>query len=211
MSCVILGGGGHAKVVLDVIRASGAARVVAVLDRDRSLWGKEMLGVVVRGGDELLPVLVREGCTAFVVGVGSVGESAPRQRLYALGLQHALSPVTCVHPSAVVSPDAAIGRGTVLAPLCVVNAGARVGDNVIVNTGAIVEHDCLVEDHAHVATGAQLAGAVRVGRGAHIGAGATVREGLAVGDDAIVGAGAVVVHDVPPGAVVIGVPARKLR
>jgi UDP-perosamine 4-acetyltransferase len=211
MSCVILGGGGHAKVVLDVIRASAAARVIAVLDRDRSLWGKELLGVVVRGDDELLPALVREGCTRFVVGVGSVGDSTLRQRLYALGLRHALTPLTCTHPTAVVSPDAEIGRGALLAPLTVVNAGARVGDNVIINTGAIVEHDCVVGDHAHVATGAQLASTVRVGRGAHVGAGATVRQCLSIGDDAIVGAGAVVVHDVPPGTVVVGVPARKLR
>jgi UDP-perosamine 4-acetyltransferase len=209
--CVVLGGGGHAKVVLDIVRASGAARMMAVLDRDPSLWGKQLLGVDVRGGDDLLSTLVREGCNAFVVGLGSVGDSRPRRRLHDLAVSHGLTPLTVTHPTAVVSPAAEIGRGTVLAALSVVNASARVGDNVIINTAAVVEHDCVVADDAHVATGARLASTVSVGRGAHIGAGATVRECVTIGDGAIVGAGAVVIRDVAAGSVVVGVPARERR
>jgi UDP-perosamine 4-acetyltransferase len=82
---------------------------------------------------------------------------------------------------------------------------------VIVNTGAIVEHDCAIGSHAHIATGAALAGNVRVGEAAHVGIGASVRQGICIGPGAVVGAGAVVVHHVPEGVVVAGVPARELQ
>ena len=209
--CVVLGGGGHARVVIESLNASGSARAVGVLDADRSRWGQELCGVPVLGGDERLPELAQQGITHFVMGLGGVGDNQPRRTLFTLAVQSGLIPLTIRHPSAVCSSSAAIGAGSVLCPRAVVNAAAVVGVNVIVNTGAIVEHDCVVGDHVHVATGARLCGGVRVGEGAHIGAGSTVRQGLTIGERAIVGAGAVVIRDVEPWTVVAGVPARVLE
>src|SRR3989338_6725237 len=209
--CLILGGGGHAGVVIDSLRASGLAAPHGVLDANRALWGKAISGVPVLGGDDLLPRLMRQGIAHFVTGVGGIGDNSPRRRLFELGLAHGLIPLTVRHPSAVCSPSATIGRGSVFNPAAVVNAGAVIGVNVILNTGAIVEHDCVIGDHVHIATGAKLAGTVCVGAAAHIGAGATVRQCLTVGEGAIVGAGAVVVKDVEPWTVVVGVPARVLK
>lgn len=208
--CVIVGGGGHARVVLDSLQLSDAATAEAVVDADRARWGGEVLGVPVVGGDDRLIELRRAGVTHFVVGVGGVGDNRPRRRLFELALAAGLLPLTVIHPSAICSRWAGVGPGTVLLPSAIVNAGARVGANVIVNSGAIVEHDCVIGDHVHIATGARLASTVRVGDGAHIGAGATVRQGMTIGAAAIVGAGAVVVRDVAPGATVAGVPARPL-
>lgn len=209
--CLILGGGGHTSVLIDSLRASGAAGPLGILDQNRALWGRELLGVPILGGDDLLPRLVREGATHFVTGLGGVGDNQPRRRLFELGVACGLVPLTVVHPSAICSPWAKIGDGSVLYPAAVVNAGAVLGHNVIVNTGAIVEHDCVIGDHVHLATGAKLASAVTVGMGAHVGAGSTVREGLSIGEGAVVGAGAVVVKPVEPWTVVVGVPARLLR
>lgn len=209
--CVVLGGGGHARVLIECLRAAGAARPVAILDANAALWGSEILAVPVRGGDELLPALRSEGVQSFVVGLGAVGDNAPRQRLFETGLANGLEPVVAVHPSAVCSPSASIGPGTVIFPGAIVNAGAQIGENVIVNTRAVVEHDCVVGNHVHVATGSCLASTVRVGRGAHIGAAAVVLQCVEIGDGAIVGAGAVVVRTVPAGLVVVGVPARALE
>jgi UDP-perosamine 4-acetyltransferase len=205
---VILGGGGHARVLIDVLRASGTAEPCAILDADSRIWGRDVLGVRVRGGDELLQSLVSEGIDAFVIGVGGTGDNGPRRRLFELALSRGLSPLTVRHPSAVCSPSSEIGLGSMVFPGAIVNAGAVIGQNVIINTGAIVEHDCVIGDHAHIATGARLASTVRVGAGAHIGAGATVRQCISIGESAIVGAGAAVVADVASGTTVVGVPAR---
>lgn len=208
---IILGGGGHARVLIESLYPSGLAENVCVLDKDRSLWGKDLLGVPVLGGDELLPELVHQGATHFVVGLGSVGDNRPRQRLFELGLSAGLIPLTIIHPAAIFSKWAKMGAGTVIFPGAVVNTDAFLGVNVIVNTGAIVEHDCVIGDHVHVATGSRLCGAVQVANGAHIGAGATIREGVSIGAGAVVGAGALVLKDVEPGTVVVGVPARFLE
>ena len=198
-------------MLIDCMRASGVATPYAILDCDGPLWGKEMLGVPIRGGDELLPELVREGVTCFVVGVGGVGNNQPRRRLFELASSHSLKPLVVCHPSVVCSPWAKIGAGSMLFPGSIVNAGAVLGVNVIVNTGAIVEHDCVIGDHVHIATGACLSGTVRVGNGAYIGASATVRQCISIGEGAVLGAGAMVVKDVEPWAVVAGVPARVIE
>ncbi len=208
--CVILGGGGHARVVIDSLRGSGIGEPLAVLDANPSLWGKNLLGVPIRGGDELIAEFANQGATHFVVGLGSVGDHRPRRRLFEMGAAHGLTPLTVCHPSAVCSRWANLGAGSVLFPYAVVNAGAALGVNTIVNTGAIVEHDCVLGDHVHVATGARLCSTIHVGDGAHIGAGATIRQRISIGRGAVIGAGAVVVKDVESQTVVVGVPAHVL-
>jgi UDP-perosamine 4-acetyltransferase len=206
-----LGAGGHAKVMIDTLRAGGEYDVVALLDADAKAWGTRVLDVPVTGGDATLGEWHGRGvCHAFV-GVGGARDTGPRRRLYELARAHGFEVVRAIHPSAVVSPMAEIGEAATVLAAAVINAGARLGVHVMVNTGAIVEHDCVLGDHVHVATGARLASTVVVGAGAHIGLGACVRELVRIGAGAIVGAGAVVVDDVPDGAVVAGVPARPLR
>ncbi len=208
--CVILGGGGHARVLIDLMRAAGLAEPHGILDADDARWGGDLDGVAILGGDELIPHLAGEGVIAFVVGLGSARDTGPRRRLFEIASEHGLEPLTLRHPTAVCSAAAQVGPGCQLLPGSIVNAGASLGANVIVNSGAIVEHDCAIGDHVHVATGAALASGVVVRPGAHIGIGAAVRQGIKIGDAAVVGAGAVVVRDVPAGAVVVGVPAAQL-
>ena len=207
-NCVILGGGGHAKILIESLLLNGQAVPCAVLDANNERWGDSILGVPIIGGDDSLPELSDRGVLYFVVGLGSIGDNRPRQQLFEFGLASKLCPISVQHPQAVCSQWAKVGQGSQLLPLCVVNPGAILGENVIVNSGAIVEHDCVIEDHVHVAPGVKLAGNVRVGRGGHVGIGATVKEGIRIGQGAIVGAGAVVVNSVQPHSVVVGVPAR---
>ena len=209
--CIILGSGGHARVLIDCLRRSGYDEPCALLDVDPSLWGTESLGVQTLGGDDLLPQLVNDGADSFVIGVGGVGDNRPRQRLFELASSYNLRPMTVMDPSAVCSQWSNIGAGMQMLPGCIVNTGASFGANVIINSGAIIEHDCVIGDHVHVATGARIASTVHVGTGAHIGAGATVKQGIRIGEWAIVGAGAVVVKDVAPNTTVVGVPARALQ
>jgi UDP-perosamine 4-acetyltransferase len=207
---VVLGAGGHARVLIDCLNQDPGISVHAVLDSNPDFWGTMCLDVPVRGGDDQLEKLAREGVTFFVVGVGGAGDTRPRQRIFERAVAYSLKPWTVVHPRAICSTRARIGPGCQLFPGSIVNAGAELGLNVIVNTGAIVEHDCRIGDHVHVATGARLSGAVQVGDGAHVGAGSVVRQSIVIGPGALIGAGAVVVRDVGRDQVVAGNPARVM-
>lgn len=208
ISCVILGAGGHARVLMDCLHFHPQITVAGILDQSPVLHGKHIQGIPVLGNDDLLGELFQRGINYFVVGLGSVGNNLPRKNLFETALKYGLAPLTVKHPSAIISNSVVSGQGCQFLPGCIVNNGASLGLNVIVNSGAIVEHDCLIADHVHIATGAKLTGSVRVGQGTHIGAGAIIRQNVAIGEFSIVGAGAVVVKDVPPNATVMGVPAE---
>jgi sugar O-acyltransferase (sialic acid O-acetyltransferase NeuD family) len=204
---VILGAGGHGRVVLETARAAGLD-VVGVLDARADQLGPEVLGVPVLGGDDRLERATEEGATHYLLGVGHLGDASIRRRLVAAAQAAGLQPAVAVHPTAYVSPSAKLAPGTVVLPHAVVHTQARLGEHVIVNTAAIVEHDAQLEAHVHIATAAALAGDVRVGPDTLIGARAVVRQGIRIGAGCVIGAGAVVVKDVADRATVTGNPAR---
>jgi UDP-perosamine 4-acetyltransferase len=206
-----LGAGGHAKMVVEILAAAGEVEVVGLLDPRRELWGRDVAGVRVLGGDELLDAQRDAGVRHAFIGLGSASDTRARRRLYELARSKGFEVVSAVDPSAHVAPSARIGSAVTIMPRAAVNAEAVLGEDVVVNTGAIVEHDCRIGDHVHVASGATLASGVVVEDGAHIGAGATVIQGVRIGRGSVVGAGAVVLGDVDPEVVVVGVPARTLR
>jgi UDP-perosamine 4-acetyltransferase len=205
---VIIGAGGHGKVVLDIRVAQGVYRPVGFVDNNPSLLDSYVCGLPVLGPINALPRLKRQRIRHAIVAIGD-----NRQRLNQLPEIEAggFTLVNAVHPTAYVSPQATLGRGVVVAPKACVITEARVGDLAIVNTAAVVDHECDVGEGAHVCPGAILAGRVRVGRGAFIGIGAQVIQCRSVGDFAVVGAGAAVVQDVPDGATAVGVPARVVK
>ena len=211
MQVIGLGAGGHAKVVIEILQLMAGCELVGLLDRNKELWGTDVLGVPVLGNDDLLPKLYNRGVGHAFIGLGTVGDTRPRRQLYEKARRQRFQIVSAIHRQAIIAPSAEIGHGPTVMAGAVINAAARLGDNVIVNTGAIVEHDCVVGNNVHIATGARLASTVYVGDGAHIGLGASVRQCIRIGRNAIVGAGSVVVDDVPDNVVVVGVPARMLR
>lgn len=210
MKLVLVGGGGHARAVLDALQTSTARlEPVACTDPDPELHGASLDGVPIEGGDELLGDLLSRGLTGACIGVGGTADNRPRaavfERLIELGFE--LPPV--VHGSAYVAASATLGAGDVVLAGAIVGGGASCGDNVIVGGNVVVDHDCSIGDHVHLAGGCVLGGAVTVHRGAHVGLGSRILQGRTVGEDAVVGAGAVVIRDVPAGETVVGCPATR--
>ena len=202
---VIIGAGGHGKVVLDILLAEGKYRPVGFVDNNPSLLDSYVCGLPVLGPINALPRLKRQRIRHAIIAIGD-----NRQRLAQRPLVDAegFTVVSAVHPAAYVSPRATLGRGVVVAPGARIIVEANIRDLAIVNTAAVIEHECDVGEGAHVCPGAILAGRVRLGRGAFVGIGAQVIQCRTVGDFAVVGAGAAVIHDVPADTTVVGVPAR---
>jgi len=206
-----LGAGGHAKIIIEILRLLGDFDIVGLLDANPKVHGTSILRVPVMGDDSLLPELLARGVRHAFVGLGGTGDNRPRATLYMTARQNGFEVISAIDPRAIIAASAVLGEGVMVMPGAIVNADSRLGNNVIINTGAIVEHDCTIEDHVHIATGARLGGAVTVREGAHVGLGAAIKQGVQVGRNAIVGAGAVVIHDVADNATVVGVPARPLE
>lgn len=204
---VVVGGGGHAKVVIEILLAAGW-RVEGYTDA-AGRPGDGFAGVPWLGDDEALPAALSRGIRHAHV---ALGDNALRGRLLEKVEALGFAPGNAVHPSAVVSPTAVLGRGVALMAGAILNAAVSLGDGSIVNTGATVDHDGRIGRCVHIAPGSHLAGTVTVEDGALIGVGSIVGRGrpLRIGRGAVVGSGSVVIEDVPDGMTVVGNPARPI-
>ena len=208
MDIVIVGAGGHGKVILDILRSAAEHHVIGFLDANDALHGTEVAGVPVLGHLNLLPKLKQKGLGGAIVAIGDNRvRRSYAQKLAAAGLEL----MNAIHPSAVISETATIGCSVVVAAGAIVCTDAKIGDSVIINTAAVVDHECEIGAAVHICPGVRLAGRVSVGEGAMIGIGASVLPCLRIGAYATIGGGALVRRDVPAHATAVGVPARVIR
>ena len=212
-SVLLWGAGQHGCAVAEYARAAGWT-VVGFIDdeEDKRNAIVDAFGArVVLSARELITCLAGDGewPVAFDRILATVGDNATRLR-HAHALGPFLAPAL-VHPSAVISPTARIGDGTVICPLSLVNTEAELGRAVIVNSSSVIGHNVRVGQGAHVGPGVVLTGTVEIGARTFVGSGAVAVPGVRIGADVVVGAGAVVLHDVPDGATAVGVPVRLLQ
>ncbi|MCP4038984.1 MAG: acetyltransferase [bacterium] len=205
-SIVIVGAGGHGRVVADLCRSAGR-EVVGYLDAGLEA-GTRVDGAAVLGGDERLGDRDFVLAHAFAIGIG---DPKLRCKLAQLVLDAGGELPAIAHAHTTVAPDVMLGRGTVLMAGAVVNPGSTLEDLVVVNTGATVDHDGRIGEGTHLCPGVHLGGNVTCGARAYVGIGASVIQGICIGHDAIVGAGAVVIRDVAEGETVVGCPAAPVR
>lgn len=198
---VIVGAGGHGRVVLDAVRA--LKQPIGGFIDTVAKRGAEINSCVVRGDNSLLNDTAFLDAHRFIVAIGN----QRTRRELSLTLLDRTELATIVHPSAIISPHAVIGVGTAIIAGAIVNANAQIGRFCILNTGCTIDHDNNLADGVQVCPGVHLAGNVRCGEDAFIGTGAIAIPGVSIGANAVVGAGAVVIRDVPEGAKVFGNPA----
>jgi UDP-perosamine 4-acetyltransferase len=206
---IMIGAGGHARVVADAMRAAGLS-LAALASPDAAAPRGALAGLRhMRDDGDVLALDARD--VVLVNGIGSVGDPKSRREVFDKFRAAGFAFASVVHPAATVAPDAEIGEGAQVMAGAVVQTGARIGANAIVNTGALVDHDCNVGAHVHIAPGACLAGDVTVGASSHVGARAVVIQGKHIGENTVVAAGAVVIADIAGGIKVAGVPASPIR
>lgn len=207
-SCLLIGGGGHAKVLMDMLNRNGySIKGYAALTPSNEELFRELTFI----SDEMN--LDREEFSGLHLfnGIGSTGDQSKRKEIYMQWVRRGYFFPSLIHPLAFVADDARIANGAQIMVGAIVQPSVSVGDNSILNTRSSIDHDCFIGSHVHISPGAVLCGNVRIEDEVHIGAGAIIKQGIHVGKGSIVGAGAVVVNDVSPGTIVVGVPARRFQ
>lgn len=189
----LFGASGHAKVIMDIIRAQGDAPGVLF---DDSPHCRELHGHPVFRPDE-----------RGVVGplIISVGNNSVRRMIAG---RHNVPYARAIHPETIISPSAEIGEGSVVMQGAIIQADVRIGRHCIINTGASIDHECVIGDFAHISPHSTLCGNVHVGEGSWIGAATTIIPGIKIGKNCTIGAGSVVLRDIPDGATAYGNPCK---
>lgn len=192
---IIIGAGGHGKVIADIVRKSND-NFIGFLDDDLSK--ENVIGRV-------------SECTKyqdcyFVIGIGNnkirkkIAEEYPELKYY-----------TAIHPAAILSTNVKIGKGTVIMANAVINDSSEIGSHCIINTASVVEHDNCIEDYVHISPNATLCGTVKVGKETHIGAGAIIKNNISICGNVVVGIGAAIVKDIDESGTYVGVPGKMIN
>jgi len=203
---ILLGGGGHAKVLIDLINTSMQFEISGILDTQLEI-GTKVLNVSVLGDDDLLSGLYSKGIKNVCIAIGSVKDNARRRILFDKVKQMGFLVPYLLHPQTIISKNVHFSEGVQIMAGVNVQTDSLFKENTIINTGAIIEHDCSIGSHVHICPGAVISGGCTVGDGTFIGAGVTVMQEINIGKCVTVAAGAVVVKDVPDRTMVKGVPA----
>lgn len=206
---IVLGAGGHAKVLIDMLRLSDIV-ILGVTDAQSSKHGSTFSGLRVIGGDDMV-LQHKPDHIRLVNGVGSTSLPQARRALFERFKQRGYSFHSVIHPSAVIAVDTELAEGVNIMAGAIIQPGSRIGANAIVNTAASVDHDCVIGAHVHLAPGVILSGGVCIGEGTHVGTGACVIQGVAIGENCVIGAGALVLENVPDSVTVMGAPAKRVR
>lgn len=200
---ILIGTGGHAKVVLDIIKSENKFNVIGCVASDTNQTQFE--GLPVFGTDEILPVIFEKGITNVFV---AIGDNEIRKKIINLSKKIGFNIVTTIHPSALISKTAMISNGTCIMPGAIINSHALIGEGVIINTNSSVDHDCIVDNFSHLAPGSSLAGNVSIKEGSFLGIGTKVIPRVTIGAWSIIGAGGVVIKNIPDFSKALGVPAK---
>jgi sugar O-acyltransferase (sialic acid O-acetyltransferase NeuD family) len=195
---IIIGAGGHGKVVADIARLNGYEDIF-FLDNNPDM--KECAGYPVVGPDTMISELSGD---VFI----AVGDARIRRRL--MNQYEEREFPVLIHPHAVIANSVLFGAGSVIMAGVVINPGVRVGKGCIVNTSSSIDHDCIVGDFVHISVGAHLCGTVTVGEITWIGTGVTVSNNVNICSSVCIGAGAVVINDIEENGTYVGIPAKKV-
>jgi len=206
---VLIGGGGHSKVIIDIIKSTNEYEIVGITEKNNI--SKSILDIPVLGDDSILEELNKKDVEYAFICIGISEDGVLRNILYDKLKKIGFKIPRLIHKQAIVSPYSKIREGTCVMAGAIINPNAKIGINSVINTGAIIEHDCFIGDNTFISPGAVLAGNVKIKDNSLIGMGSKIIEGKTIGNNVTIGAGAVVIDDIPDNSVVVGVPAKVIK
>ena len=202
-SIVIIGGGGHAKMCIDLIRQNNEYNIIGIIDEKLDI-GSDVLGIKVIGDNGSLIKLRELGVKFAINGVGAISKPKVRLKIYKDLKNIGFIQPNLIHPSSSIEPSASLGDGNQIMMGAYIGSDVKVGHGCIINSGSIISHDCILRDHCHIAPGAILAGSVDVGYASVIGMGVTVYLGISIGDDVLIYNGVNITKNIKNGEIVDG-------
>jgi len=206
---VLLGAGGHCKVIIDIIRSKDDYEIIGITSKDKS--ESKIYDLPIIGNDDLLKQCFDSGVEYAFIALGGLLDRKIRNKLFSKLKGLGFEIPTLIHATAIVSPHASIGEGTCVMPGVIINSGVVIGENCIINSGAVIEHDCIIGNNTHISPRAAIAGGVKIGNDTHLGIGSTVIQSLTIGCNVTIGAGAVVIDNIKSDVVAVGIPAKIIK
>lgn len=205
---ILIGAGGHCKVIIDIIKSKNEYKIAGITDQ--RLNG-HIFNIPIIGNDDVLKKIYNEGVEYAFICIGALGNIKIRNKVYQKLKNIGFKFPVLIHKYAVVSPFSEINEGSCVMAGAIINSAAVIGENCIINSGSIIEHDCIIGNNTHISPGATIAGNVNIGDDTHIGIGSTIIQGINIGSNVTVGAGAVVISDIESNSLSVGVPAKVIK
>lgn len=206
---ILIGGGGHCKVVISILKKLNNFEIVGIVDNYKSESLISRMKVI--GADNDLKDIYKSGIHDALITVGSTKDNTKRYRLFNMAKEIGYNFPVIISPEAIVDESVKIDEGTIIMPGSIINIDSSIGKNCIINTGTIIEHDCKIGNHCHVASGVHVSGSVEVGELSFIGIGATIIQRIKIGKNVTIGAGSVVIKDIPDDVTIVGNPAKIVK
>jgi len=203
---LIIGAGGHSKIVIDILEENDQ-KIIGLLDDDTNLHNEKIMGYDVLGSIGLINEYDKNEI-GFII---SIGNNKVRRKLYTELISKGYKPVSAISNDAKISKYAELGEGLIINAGVVTHPDVQIKDNVIIGMNATVSHDTLIESNVHISPGVHLTGNTYIEDGVDIGTGAMLKPGVSIGKNTIVGAGAVLIDDLEANSIYAGVPAKKIR
>ena len=207
---ILVGGGGHCKVIIDIINENNEYDEIIISDIDGNK-GKEILGLRIEYTDNDLEDLYKNGIKNAFVSLGNVNITTKREKLYNRLKSIGFNLPVIVSKSANISKHVKINEGTLIGKNVIINPGVKIGRNCIINTGAIIEHDCNIGDNVNIGPGAVLSGGVEVGANSFIGARGIIIQNINIIANTLIGAGSTVTKNINESGIYVGTPTEKIK
>jgi sugar O-acyltransferase (sialic acid O-acetyltransferase NeuD family) len=206
---MILGAGGHAKVLIDILKNQERVEIIGIVDTNSSLHGTEIANVNVLGGEEIISQYSFSQIQ-LVNGLGSILSPDRRQGVYEKFKNRGYQFYSVIHPFVSISKHVTLGEGVQIMAGSIIQTECVIAENVLINTGVTIDHECQIAKHVHIAPGCVLSGNVIIHEACHIGVGAVIIQGVCVGKHCCVGAGTLVLKNLPTNSKWVGVPAKRI-